>query len=60
MCTRRSAAGEIEAEPVKVDVTAGSLSLILDDGELLEFDANELIAAVEVDAAADEVREQAA
>lgn len=60
MCTRRSPAGEVEAEPVKLDVTGESCSLILDDGELLEFDAGELAATIEIEAAADRARAEAA
>jgi hypothetical protein len=59
MCTRRSVQGEIEAEPVRVDVSQGSAELILDDGELLVFDAAQLAEALEVDAAANEAREAA-
>jgi len=44
---RHDEIGEMEAEPVVVEVEDGRVRLSLDDGEILSFDVKELRAALE-------------
>lgn len=40
-----------EAEPVIVETTGDVIRLVLDDGDVIEFDRGELLAATEAEAA---------
>lgn len=55
---RRSIESYATAEPVLLDVSAGRLTLVLDDGERLTFDAQQLIGEAEKQLLADQREER--
>lgn len=60
MSTRHPIGSAPEAEMVVIDVNAGTLTLILDDGERIVMQANEFTCALDLEMAADALQRNAA